>query len=188
MTDKTELLSFPNGHDIECPMCSSQSVDTRLESDTFEYGSKKNDLVKLTVSVPVRKCNECGFEFIDADAEDIRHTAVCKHLGRMAPIEIRALRNSYGLTRKQFSDITLLGEASLARWENGELIQNAAYDQLLLLLMNKENMESLIRKFNNKDITIEPINNDPGRMRKFRALDDFGELAEQAKKFKLATN
>ena len=61
----------------------------------------------------------------------------------MKPSEIKALREHYGLSRKEFAEITLLGEASLARWESGELTQNAAYDQLLRLLQFQGNMERL---------------------------------------------
>ena len=55
MTNKTTLLSFPNGQDIECPICSSKNVTTRTENETFQYGAKKEDIVELIVSIPVRK-------------------------------------------------------------------------------------------------------------------------------------
>ena len=47
------------------------------------------------------------------------------------------------MTRAAFAEMTRLGEASLARWEKGLLIQNPANDQLLYLLRFPENVERL---------------------------------------------
>ena len=188
MVDKIKLTSFPNGHDIECPMCSSQSVVTRFESETFEYGSKKENAIKLTASIPVRTCNECGFEFTDIDAEDIRHSVVCKHLGRITPLDIRGLRKGYDLTRKKFSELTLLGEASLARWETGELIQNAAYDQFLYLLKFRDNIDRLYQRHSIKEKEYKEVETGVRKKSaKFRVLTDMQELTRKAKEFRLAS-
>jgi len=82
-------------------------------------------------------------EFTDESAEVLKHAAVCKHLGVMTPAEILDLRRRYGLSRGDFARITKLGEASLARWENGNLIQSQAYDQYLSLLKDPGNFERL---------------------------------------------
>lgn len=187
MTNETQLLSFPNGQDIKCPMCSSNNVTTRNEKETIEYGTKKEDIVKISVTIPVRMCNKCQFEFTDVDAEDIRHAAVCTHLGRMNPLEIRGLRKEYGLTRKKFSAITLLGEASLARWETGELIQNPAYNQFLKLLKFNDNMQRLIDEYSEeKENTGDDVPEDSNNMGRFRSLDNYAEHVENAKAFRLA--
>jgi DNA-binding transcriptional regulator YiaG len=91
----------------------------------------------------VMTCNQCGFQFTDEVAEEARHEAVCRHLGVMTPKEIKEIRKSYGMSRAEFSHLTRIGEASLARWENGLLIQSPAYDQLLYLLTFPENLERL---------------------------------------------
>jgi DNA-binding transcriptional regulator YiaG len=61
----------------------------------------------------------------------------------MTPREVVAIRTRLGMTRAALSDLTRLGEASLARWEKGLLIQNAANDQLLYLLRFPENVKRL---------------------------------------------
>jgi transcriptional regulator with XRE-family HTH domain len=62
----------------------------------------------------------------------------------MTPAEIRAIRREAGaLSRAQFARITRLGEATIGRWERGELIQNRANDQLLYLLTFPENVTRL---------------------------------------------
>ena len=91
----------------------------------------------------IRVCTECGFEFLDDEAEDIRHAAVCRHLGVMTPAEIQSLRDRLQLTQAEFARITRLGPATVSRWERGESVQNAAYDQYLYLLSFSENVERL---------------------------------------------
>ena len=110
--------------------------------DKFEYGTGAK-VVELVALVPLRVCAECAFEFTDSEAEDLRHEAVCHHLGLMTPTDIRGLRNRYGLTRAQFAEKTRIGEASLARWETGELFQTAANDNYLFLLTFPDNLELL---------------------------------------------
>jgi len=65
----------------------------------------------------------------------------------MVPAEVLDLRSSYGLTRAEFAEATRIGEASLARWETGQLIQNPANDNFLYLLRFRENWERLKARF-----------------------------------------
>jgi transcriptional regulator with XRE-family HTH domain len=54
----------------------------------------------------------------------------------MTPNELRALRESYGLSQEQWAEIAGLGLASVKRWETGNKIQNDAYDRYLWLLLD----------------------------------------------------
>lgn len=127
---------------IECPNCGSTRIETTLQTETFTYG-KGPGAVELQAMVPVRRCLDCDFEFTDSTAEEAHHEAVCRHLDVLTPREIVALRSSYGLSRSEFARITKIGEASLQRWESGQLIQNPGYDQLLYLLRLPSNMDRL---------------------------------------------
>jgi transcriptional regulator with XRE-family HTH domain len=111
--------------------------------ETFPYGVGHNR-VELTAHVPVRSCAACSFEYYDGEAEDARHEAVCRYLGVQTPAEIETLRKSLHLSRADFADLTQLGEATIARWERGALIQNAANDSYLYLLHWRENIDRLI--------------------------------------------
>ena len=84
-----------------------------------------------------------GFQFTAYVAEQLRHEAVCHHLGLMTPNEVKNLRQKYTYSQSEFSRVTRIGEASLSRWETGQLTQNAAYDQLLYLLTFSDNLERL---------------------------------------------
>lgn len=128
-----------------CPECESADIVTSYEVETVPYGSG-DEAIGLTCRVPVRKCRNCGFAFTDDQAAEIRHEAVCRHLKVLTPAEILEIRKHYGLSRGEFSKLTHIGEASLARWENGHLIQNSANDQLLFLMQYPENVERLRRR------------------------------------------
>ncbi len=127
---------------IVCPTCGDERVNTTVTRDEFSYGDGSS-AVQLVAALPVRTCSKCGFKFLDGDAEDAKHDAICRHLGVMTPREVRCLREACGLSRTEFARLTRLGEATLGRWERGALIQNAAYDQLLYLLSFPENLRRL---------------------------------------------
>ena len=155
---------------FECPDCGSTQVETQFVADKFEYGSGAN-AVELEALVPFRKCNNCGFEYTDYEAEERRHEAICRHLGVMPPASVVALRKGYRLSRLQFAEKTRIGVASLARWETGETIQNAAYDSYLFLLSFPENMRRLETQYRVQPITGAVIKVvDFGS--KFRVLND----------------
>jgi putative zinc finger/helix-turn-helix YgiT family protein len=127
---------------VECPSCGGTRITTTMETEHFAYG-KAPDVVELSATIPVRHCEDCGFQFTDAEAEDAHHDAVCRHLGVLTPSEIVSVRALYQLSRADFAAVTRVGEASLQRWETGQLIQNPGYDQLLYLLRFPMNMERL---------------------------------------------
>lgn len=95
-------------------------------------------------SYPAHVCADCGASFIGESGEVARHEAICAALNRLTPREILTLRqNKLRLSRKALSELSGIGEASLARWEAGELIQSESNDNLLRLLMMPENVEKL---------------------------------------------
>jgi putative zinc finger/helix-turn-helix YgiT family protein len=118
-----------------CPSCGEGPVETESYRQSFPYGDGDSKQM-LSAEVPLHICRACGFEYFDEVAEQIRHEAVCAHLKLLSPSEIRAIRG--GLSRSEFCKITRIGEATLARWERGELLQNAAYDQFLRLSADPE--------------------------------------------------
>ena len=75
-----------------CDMCGTPGLKTELVRDPFIYGAG-DDGVELVVEIPVRTCSSCG-QYTDDQAEDIRHDAVCRHLGVLTPTEIRIFGRS----------------------------------------------------------------------------------------------
>ena len=67
----------------------------------------------------------------------------------LTPTEIRILRKNTGLTIKEFSKFTGIGQASISRWENSTLIQNKAMDFYLRLLGVFENLQAIRGRIDN---------------------------------------
>lgn len=78
--------------DLTCAQCGSVEIQTRTESEEFEYGNESTPEIHawLTADIPVRKCEGCGFEFTDREAELIMEGAVQ---------EYRALKHLKGLSK-----------------------------------------------------------------------------------------
>ena len=126
-----------------CPLCGTKRVVTVIHSDTFTYGTGRS-AVQLSVELPVRSCQSCDITFLDQVGERLKHNAVCRHLRVLTPEEIRSIREYHQMTRARFSEVTGLGEATLARWEAGAVIQNRANDRYLRLLRTDTTMDRLI--------------------------------------------
>lgn len=91
----------------------------------------------------MRRCAACGFEFLDRDSEAIKLEKICEHLGVLSPSGIRRIRERYEMTQAEFAEVTGLGTATLARWENGSMNHTRAYDRYMRLLENPEVMRRL---------------------------------------------
>jgi|CXWL01.1.fsa_nt_gi putative zinc finger/helix-turn-helix YgiT family protein len=167
---------------IECVNCGSSALRTRNEKITFPYRVSAAELVNLETEVPIKSCGNCGFEYSDHEADDARHEAVCRYLGVLCPREIIGVRKGYGMTRAQFAHATKLGEASLARWETGEIIQNAANDNYLRLLMFADNLARIQTKAPS-EIPPELVCQD--LKERFRSLKFPTEVRDQAMAFAL---
>lgn len=127
--------------EVRCPDCDG-AAKTRHHRHVFSYGRGRS-AADITVDLPVRHCGACGFEFLDAEGERLKHEAVCWHLGVLTPREVGEIRSRHGMTRAAFAAITGLGEASLGRWETGAGIQSHANDRYLRLLAQPDGVSRL---------------------------------------------
>ncbi len=130
---------------VVCFDCGSSDVVRDIQQQTFQYGEGES-AAELTAEMPVYTCRTCGYQFAGPEADDARHEAVCRYLGVLTPTEIVSIRESTGMTRAQFADLTRIGIASLKRWETGVLIQNAANNELIYLMTFPENVGRLQRR------------------------------------------
>lgn len=167
------MANEDSGKTFRCPNCDSTDVRTTLETDRFDYGSGQ-DATTLSAEIPLRTCASCGFEYTDAETEDIRHEVVCRHLGLLTPSEIEAIRNHFGPTRAEFALRSRIGEASLARWEAGQIFQNAANDNYIYLLAFPENWERLQARRPGLPLVFRRESRSVARVsvRRFRSLDE----------------
>jgi DNA-binding transcriptional regulator YiaG len=121
---------------------------------------------------------------MDEAAEEARHEAICRHLGILTPRQIVDLRKSYGLTRADFAALTRFGAASLARWETGSILQNAANDQLLYLLQFRDNIERLRERARQETSPVGAVAAAPVAGRRFAAIN-IDEKRKDAQLFRL---
>ena len=167
--------------DPACPMCGDAGITTSWNRHNFDYGTG-DSAVELVVSVPVRRCDACEFEYLDEAAERLKHEAVCQHLGVLPPAEIRGIRETLKMTRARFAQETGLGEASLNRWENGLTVQTHANDRYLRLLARPGIMRQL-QEIVPIEAPSEPVAVPIGN--RFRTLEVTDALLKEQESFRL---
>lgn len=118
-----------------CPVCGEAELQAQVRTEQFDYESDGQKVQVVAEKVPVLICPACDETFSGPEAGRIRDEAICRALGLLTPTEIRSLRDRLGLSQMDFARFTGIGEASISRWERGQLIQNRAMDRYLRLLM-----------------------------------------------------
>ena len=134
--------------DIICPECGEGKLlsFTQDEEFDFDFGDK---IVKVHAKdVPIKKCDRCGEEMSGPAAANVRHEAICRAAGLLAPSDIKALRDKFGWSQPHLADLTGLGIATVSRWERGRLLQNRSNNKVLLALRDcppfREYLEGLL--------------------------------------------
>jgi putative zinc finger/helix-turn-helix YgiT family protein len=172
-----------------CAACGSADVARTVIDEEMQYGAAPKP-IRLHVRVPTSHCRTCDSEFTDGSAEEIRHEAVCRYLGVLTPNEVRDIRTRFGMSRQRFADVTRLGVATLARWESGEVIQNAALDTYLRLVSKPDIFQLLeAGTLLNERQTVPPVATDEQSFARFPTLASTGAIAigmRRAQKFELA--
>lgn len=168
---------------MPCPACENQAVYERWSDESFEYGVGDNS-VPLNVRLPLCRCNNCGLEFTDHRAEELRHAAICRHLKLLPPAEVVAIRERHAMSQQAFADVSRIGRASLARWESGALFQNASADSLLYLLCFKENIIRLQQRFTQVEANVLRQTENPPRFRSL-SVDSIARHRVEAESFRL---
>src|SRR5436190_819798 len=82
-----------------CPECGQLNLETIWETETFDGGGRKKP-IRVTASLPIKRCPDCHFAFEDSETEAARHAAACARRGVQSPAEIRAIRESHGLSQR----------------------------------------------------------------------------------------
>lgn len=152
-------------HELHCHVCGGPNVTEVLQNETFDY-MVGGQLVSLQAQYLVQTCSDCNFVTAGEDAEIARDNAVRKYLNLLMPQEIRAIREKYSLSRKEFAELTGIGIASITRWENGEVLQNRSIDTLLKFIAEPSNFNKLKSGFKFDSNVENPTKNFP----KMRAL------------------
>ena len=129
---------------VRCQLCGEKAATVIWKDHKFSYGPESDGVV-LTARVPVEQCAGCAESVLGDEAETIMHAAICAHLGRLSPAEIKAIRTHFGMLQEEFADLTKYGVASIKRWESGNQIQSESVDNHLRLLRSLGVKETLKR-------------------------------------------
>lgn len=113
-----------------CIMCGEGQAKRTLAVQEFAYGTGAEAVV-LHAQVPIWSCETCDLEYVDSEGERAQHEAVCRHLGRLTPLQIKALRRGARLTQKELAAELGCGVASLKRWELGTVVQGRVADMAM---------------------------------------------------------
>ena len=127
-----------------CPFCDTP-VQARLVDEAIPYTTPQGT-VTLHAQVPYEICAACGHEGFGEAGERARTEVIYRHLGRLTPWEIVAIRENLGLTQAVFADLLGVGRASLERWERGGIMQNQSMDNLIRLMSEPAHREWLERE------------------------------------------
>lgn len=127
-----------------CPNCEKE---TELE---LVHAKEVVDIrgEPIEVDALFSKCLECGESFESTrgpDALDAAYREYRRRHGMLQPEEIRERRRNYGLTQKELSQLLGWGGATLSRYENGALQQDA-HEKLLRLGLDPHNLIKLIEE------------------------------------------
>lgn len=155
-----------------CPICDALTLIESVETEQVPYGS---DGIMIPVEVPIFNCASCSFSFTDERAEALRHAAVCRYEGLLAPSEIKAVRSALNMSRREFGEAFGIPASSMERWENGKLIHSTSLDTLLRALQNKATAVRLDRRVR------EDSSKPSGKVLHFPALERNGAKLNEAR-------
>ncbi len=126
-----------------CPNCEKETELTPI-SRCQEISVRGE---AIPVNVHYFQCAECGEEFDDPRSphdplEEAYREYRTRH-GMLQPEDIRGFRDRYGLSQRELSVLLGWGGATLSRYENGAL-QDEAHDKVLRLAMEPRNLLRLL--------------------------------------------
>lgn len=127
-----------------CPNCEKETAIDRIQ--TKEHIEVRGESIE--VEAEFFKCKECGEEFENTRGHDALDTAYRNYRvlhGMLQPEQIRDWRKNMGFTQKELSALLGWGGATLSRYENGAL-QDEAHEKVLRLAMEPHNLLMLIRE------------------------------------------
>jgi putative zinc finger/helix-turn-helix YgiT family protein len=99
-----------------CPCCG----EGFLHQVSRDYAAKIGDgqIVKIP-NLPMEVCDQCGEEILTLEAARAVDAVIASDMERLAPEELTALRESFGLDKTQMSEALGLGGKIYLRWEQG---------------------------------------------------------------------
>ncbi len=133
-----------------CPICGSKALKKETITETFRYKGKEFDYPNYIVY----RCEDCSETIVDKNSIKESARAIRdfyrKVDGLLVSSEIRRIRKfRLCLTQDEASKLLGGGAKSFARYENNEVIQSEALDNLLRILDEAPHLLEIIRNKHN---------------------------------------
>ena len=130
---------------IFCSDCGEKvKTDVVQKEETFTVKGKK-----VSVPASVLVCSKCKNELFDEELDSANLASAYNEYRRqhslLLPSKIREIRERYGLSQRSLGRLLEWGEITVNRYETGE-IQDAVHNEVLELIDNPENMETIFEK------------------------------------------
>jgi putative zinc finger/helix-turn-helix YgiT family protein len=123
-----------------CEECGKE-VETKIVTKKEAYNVCGET---IEVDAQILTCSECGEEFYSEELDNATllwaYTAYRRRHKLLLPMEIKNIREQYGLSQRSFAKLLNWGDKTIFRYENGS-IQDKAHNSLLLFLREPENMK-----------------------------------------------
>jgi len=100
------------------------SYQIMIKRDTYNINGKE-----ITITAEISICFNCGAELLDIylESRNLRraYKEYAEKYGLVTADEIKSIREEYGLNQEVFARILGIDKATLARYENGSLVDEA---------------------------------------------------------------
>ena len=141
---------------IYCDKC-----DDFVEYNIIEKEEERNIMGKdnIIIDSKIAICNHCGTELFHKELEE-KNQEKAFNLYRdknniLYPEKIKAIRDKYGLTQKEMSNLLGWGDITYHRYENGSL-PDQAHNSLLLLIEDPKNVKTIMKN-NSHNLSLEAL-------------------------------
>lgn len=138
-----------------CPYC-QQTTPTHLITTTITQTIRG---VEVTITANLLQCDTCAGQFnsseLDQDIAAMALDAYRDKVGLLKPDQIRTFRATFDLTQQELARILGWGLATLSRYENGA-IQDEAHDRALRMVMRPQTLLA--------ELSERPANLTPARL------------------------
>ncbi len=114
-----------------CTECGATSLK-RVSIDYFTKMKYEGTNYDVRVSnLMVLECAICGEKEFSPESRRQLRNALCDLLGLLKPSEIRAKRESLGLSQVELARLMGVANETISRWESAALVQSRASDRFL---------------------------------------------------------
>jgi len=130
---------------VPCFECDAGTLQPVLENHATRH-PKLGDVV--IPGVPMLRCDHCGDVVIGQEGNARIDTWLDATLNVISPEDIQSFLSKYGLTQKEASRITGLGEKNISRWASGRARPSESVSNLLRLLLAETSAFERLRQKN----------------------------------------